>query len=560
MPLLISCPDAGSSTTYTVTFNSGEGSDVPSQDVKSGEKAVRPANPVQAEHSFANWYSDGAFQALYDFNQPVTGDITLYAEWHHELKSIVDSGTVPADLSTYGSLVQAVLEPYAADAAITAKYVDTTAQGSGDASSWANAAGDVKATLDGIADAGANTIYLVLLVSGTHTPADTLGMKSHLAIVGGWNEWEQSGTSTISGEDTRRVFYNADIGRTALLYGVTIADGNSGGSGIGGGMYNENSLPTLNNVIFAGNDARHGGGMVDFFNSSSTLINVTFFGNTADKWGGGMYNTMDSFPILINVTFAGNKAADGGGMFNSESSPTLHNVTFVDNEADQGGGMYNSYNTSPTLSNVTFVNNKADSNGGGMFNNNSSGNSPTIVNTLFWNNTGGASSETVGQQIYMDNDDLGGAENMTISFSLVQHGIGVTTGAASDNDATDGLGIGGGSAPVTVTQAHSISGGSDPMLAAALADNGGLVQTMALLASSPAANTGAYVQRSGTPGSFTFYYSEDDTNWFTDAALNTAMTGTIPADAIYLTAADARGYTRNDRPDIGAYEYGGTAP
>ena len=181
MPLLVSCPDAGSPTTYTVTFNSGEGSDVPSQNVKSGEKAVRPENPVQAEYRLENWYSDAAFQTVYDFNLPVEGDITLYAAWQHDLKSIVDSGTVPADLNTYGSLVRAVLEPYTASAAITAKYVDTTAQGSGDASSWANAAGDVKATLDGIADAGANRIYLVLLASGTHTPTDTLAMKNHVA-------------------------------------------------------------------------------------------------------------------------------------------------------------------------------------------------------------------------------------------------------------------------------------------------------------------------------------------------------------------------------------------
>ena len=208
MPLLISCPGAGNSTTYTVTFHSGKGSDVPSQDVKSGGTVDRPANPVETEHSFVNWYSDAAFQTVYDFSQPVERDITLYAAWRHKLKSIVVSGTVPADLSTYGTLARTVLEPYAADAAITAKYVDVTAQGNGDASSWANAAGDVKATLDAITDAGVNNIYIVLLASGTHTPTDTLTMKNHVAIVGGWDEWGQSGTSTISGEDTRRVFRN----------------------------------------------------------------------------------------------------------------------------------------------------------------------------------------------------------------------------------------------------------------------------------------------------------------------------------------------------------------
>ena len=375
-------------------------------------------------------------------------------------------------------------------------------------------------------------------------------------IVGGWDEWEQSGMSTISGEDTRRVFRNDSKDRTALLYGVTIAGGYQNGDG--GGMYNNNSSPTLSHVTFSENKGESlGGGMFNGNNSSPTLSKVMFSGNEALNGGGGMYNDDNTSPTLINVTFSRNKSLfHGGGMWNNDitSSPTLINVTFVGNTADGfGGGLYNFGGTSPTLINVTFVNNTATGNGGGMFNSSDGGNT-SLVNTLFWNNTGGASSGTVGQQIYIENADAGGAENMTISFSLVQHGIGVTTGATSDNDAADGISIGGGSAPVTITQAHNISG--DPILAADLADNGGFVQTMALLANSPAVNAGAYVQRSGTPGSFTFYYSEDGTNWFSNPMLTDSIV--VPADAVYLS--DARGYTRNDRPDIGAYEYGGTAP
>ena len=195
--------------------------------------------------------------------------------------------------------------------------------------------------------------------------------------------------------------------------------------------------------------------------SSPTLSNVTFAGNTSGT-GGGMTNDQSS-PTLTNVTFSGNTAASGGGMYNffNSTAPTLTNVVFSGNKAtDHGGGIYNIGAASPTLINVTFFGNTADNKGGGIYNDRGD---PIIVNTLFWNNTGGASSETVGQQIYIDNE-RGNTENLTISFSLVQHGIGVTTGATSDNDAADGLGIGGGSALVTITQAHNISG--DPNLAA----------------------------------------------------------------------------------------------
>ncbi len=392
----------------------------------------------------------------------------------HELKSVIESGKVPSDLSAYGSLVQTVLEPYAANAAIVARYVSS--KGNGNASSSENAAGDIKATMDSITDVGANKIYLVLLASGIYTPTATLAMKNHVAIVGGWNEWEHTGTSTISGDNARGVFRNSGIDQTALLYGVTIANGNS--------------------------------------------------------------------------------STDGGGMYNRYSSPTLSHVTFSGNTAySGGGGMYNWY-SSPTLSHVTFTDNTAAEDGGGMYNDNDVGSGPTIVNSLFWNNKGGATQKTVGQQIYMHNaSTAGGAEKMTIAFSLVQHGIKATSGVTSDNNANDGLGIGGGTDSVTVTQDNIII--NDPKLAANLADNGGFVKTIALLENSAAINKGVYVRRSGTVGSFTFYYSEDSTNWFTDLTLSSSTT--LHGNAIDLTATDARGYTRTGRPDIGAYEYGGTA-
>ena len=313
-------------------------------------------------------------------------------------------------------------------------------------------------------------------------------------------------------------------------------------------MFNENSSPILNNVVFSENRADYGGGMSNDNNSSPILSNVVFSKNEAD-YGGGIYETNASF-TLINVTFSGNKANNwGGGVYTQgQNTPTLINVTFVNNEAANGGGMM--VFTPLTLINVAFVGNKARNNGAGMF---GSVGDFTFVNTLFWNNTGGTSSETAGQQIYLSNSGSD-AVNMTISFSLVQNGIAATAGATADDNAADGLGIEGGTAPVTVTQAHNISG--NPNLAADLADNGGFVQTMALLANSPAANAGVYVQRSGTAGSFIFYYSEDGTNWFSNPMLTDSIV--VPADAIYLT--DARDYIRNDRPDIGAYEYGGTAP
>ena len=70
---------------YTVTFNAYGGFPTPNeQHVKSGEKAVLPAEPTLKGHTFAFWYlgDDEENATAYDFDTPVTGDITLTAKWN----------------------------------------------------------------------------------------------------------------------------------------------------------------------------------------------------------------------------------------------------------------------------------------------------------------------------------------------------------------------------------------------------------------------------------------------------------------------------------------------
>ena len=70
---------------YTVTFNAYGGFPMPDeQHVKSGEKAVLPAEPTLKGHTFAFWYlgDDEQNATAYDFNTPVTENITLTAKWN----------------------------------------------------------------------------------------------------------------------------------------------------------------------------------------------------------------------------------------------------------------------------------------------------------------------------------------------------------------------------------------------------------------------------------------------------------------------------------------------
>lgn len=69
---------------YTVTFDSNGGSLVPSQTVYHEDTAEQPANPVKTDYAFAGWYTDNeTFQNVWDFNNLVTENITLYARWEN---------------------------------------------------------------------------------------------------------------------------------------------------------------------------------------------------------------------------------------------------------------------------------------------------------------------------------------------------------------------------------------------------------------------------------------------------------------------------------------------
>ena len=68
--------------TYTVTFDSKEGSSVNPQNVNHGAKANKPSVPTREGYEFQGWYTgEDATASVYDFDTAVTQDITLYAHW-----------------------------------------------------------------------------------------------------------------------------------------------------------------------------------------------------------------------------------------------------------------------------------------------------------------------------------------------------------------------------------------------------------------------------------------------------------------------------------------------
>jgi uncharacterized repeat protein (TIGR02543 family) len=67
--------------TFTVTFDTGEGSAVDPQTIVYNLQATEPTPPTRTGFDFAGWYIDDQFTTAYDFQSLVTTDITLYAKW-----------------------------------------------------------------------------------------------------------------------------------------------------------------------------------------------------------------------------------------------------------------------------------------------------------------------------------------------------------------------------------------------------------------------------------------------------------------------------------------------
>ncbi len=64
---------------YSVSFDSGKGSQVPMQNVIEGEKAIEPKDPTLTGYTFVSWTTlDGK---AYNFNTPVTDNILLFANY-----------------------------------------------------------------------------------------------------------------------------------------------------------------------------------------------------------------------------------------------------------------------------------------------------------------------------------------------------------------------------------------------------------------------------------------------------------------------------------------------
>ena len=272
-------------------------------------------------------------------------------------------------------------------------YVDAGATGFDNGGSWKHAFTDLQDALD-----EAEPLDQIWVAAGTYKPTwrflpgddprlATFQMANGVAIYGGFEpdvgavkfedrDWVThetilSGDIGIEGDpadNSYHVFYHPEdlaLDSSAILDGFIITAGNAELSDwpppdilCGGGMYNDHSSPTLNNITFVNNSAEYGGGMWVSApypeEAMMALTNVSFAGNSAADGGAVYIDATLAIPWEIgdvtftNCIFLGNVAELGGGLFITNGEPDgddtppfrLTNCTFYGNEAESGGAIY----------------------------------------------------------------------------------------------------------------------------------------------------------------------------------------------------------------------------
>ena len=400
-----------------------------------------------------------------------------------------------------------------------------------------------------------------------------------------WIGFEGQGTSTISGLTLTDAPDAVAYVDTGIGGGLNVSNSVFTNNTVYSSIFVDRGFLSVASSTFTNNTVEYAGGGAIFSDSNQdiTVASSTFTGNNyAGSNDGGYYSAGGGAIEYIGLgnvtvassTFTGNSAIDGGALLiNSGNFLSITNSTFDSNIGTQWIGAVDAEANSLYIDNSTFENNATEGYGYGTLLNTASdsiiSNSTFDNNTLTdnHNNSGGGAIYNVGNAVLLINDTFTGN---TVNGSDVQGGgavynagiLGIINSTFSDDVAADGsIGTEIYNAPsdstyiqntivqgntedncagdgTTISIGYNIDSGNscnlnndgdqintDPLLSeAGLANNGGLVETIALQPSSSAIDAGT--------------------------------------ESMYVPSFDARGVSRPQGfdIDIGAYEYAGNGP
>jgi len=376
----------------------------------------------------------------------------------------------------------------------TVRYVDETAGGNNDGTSWSDAYVHLQDALDE-ANANPGTSYEVRLATGVYLPdADKDGdhvdddttetftfREDNVRLFGGY----ASGGGSSRNPEANPTVLSGDIDEndTRNSAGLTVAPSDI--SGLNSRhvvtLVGDNGTPItadtrLDGIYITAGDSRfERGGVIEAgglrcnvsgsnAECSPQIVRVVFQGNAAYSGGAARFTASSGAtvsPHLVNVLFRSNSAGNVGsavefslGDSNTTGSPSFVNTIFSGNKDSDSktyrGGTYSGSTLTPTFVNVVFVNND----GGPLYNFGASGatNEPDIANSILWSNggdiTGNGANTTITYSIVEGGWSGNGSNNLDQDPQFVDaDGPDDTAGTPDDNLRLEGPGSSGGASP-----------------------------------------------------------------------------------------------------------------
>jgi predicted outer membrane repeat protein len=285
-------------------------------------------------------------------------------------------------------------------------YVNASAAGAGNGSSWANAYTTLQAALAAAASAGGG---LICVAQGVYATNSSFNLPANVEVIGGFN-----GTGTardpvnyvtkLVGVAGSPVVVNNNAGGPLgeVLDGFTIADGQANN---GGGIFNSSTLTVVKCTLVHNSATQNGGGIYN--GGTLTVAANTLSGNTATQNGGGIYNSGTlTVPIHNYIEFSspfGDTFVDplqgigsaltnnvatngsGGGIYSNNQSVVVPDTTLIGNTALNGGGIFSSGGTLTVDSSILTNNVATNGSGGGIAS--FSDNQVSVSNSSFTANT-----------------------------------------------------------------------------------------------------------------------------------------------------------------------------
>lgn len=294
----------------------------------------------------------------------------------------------------------------------TVLYVNETATGLNNGTSWANAYTRLQSAMQACSDT-------IKVAKGIYYPSNTnikdfFWMENNRIILGGYPNTGNPGNAqrdfvlnptnlsgnlpNAGGNKSYTIIWGTNVDSTSIIDGVVVRDAvNNFNSPAGAGVvFNKYGNGIFRNTIFRNNTSGilNGGAMLIKDSSNPRFFDCIIdsngaINNNSNSDYGAVSNLSYSKPLFKRCNFKNNATYQtssspyfGGAIYNNNSSPVIDSCTFTRNIANNFGGAIASFNNSvPIIKNSIFRENIAKDGGAHLFNENSS---PVVNNSIFF--------------------------------------------------------------------------------------------------------------------------------------------------------------------------------